>query len=280
MPRSDGVWFLVIWNKSIELRFGLRQSELIFGPGWGRSSYEMRGARGRWLSQWVESCRWTNSQHRKIVSLSPCVENLNLKKVIKVSYLNQKRVVSVSCFSDSWAYEHSMLMNIINVFTLFVSWSYFWPDVTVHNTSRLTFISNWKYTFSFWDWRPAYLMHFFSILSSLSSVTMVLWDWHFKHLIHLLDLNFLPSLVFNVYTSQLINMTLIFPFWVAYFGIMVRVLANGPGDLGSIPGRVIPKTQKMVLDAALLNTHHCKVRIKGKVEQSRERRSALPYTSV
>ena len=37
-----------------------------------------------------------------------------------------------------------------------------------------------------------------------------------------------------------------------------------------IPGRVIPKTQKMVLDASLLNTQHYKVRIKGKVEQSRE----------
>ena len=35
-------------------------------------------------------------------------------------------------------------------------------------------------------------------------------------------------------------------------------------------GRVIPKTQKMVLDASLLKTQHYKVRIKGKVEQSRE----------
>ena len=35
---------------------------------------------------------------------------------------------------------------------------------------------------------------------------------------------------------------------------------NGPGDLGSIPGWVIPKTQKMVLDAALLSTQHYKVR--------------------
>ena len=51
---------------------------------------------------------------------------------------------------------------------------------------------------------------------------------------------------------------------------LVRVFANGPGGLGSIPGRVIPKTQKMVLDASLLNTQHYKVRIKGKVEQSRE----------
>ena len=37
-----------------------------------------------------------------------------------------------------------------------------------------------------------------------------------------------------------------------------------------IPGRVIPKTQKMVLDAVLLSTQHYKVKIKGKVEQSRE----------
>ena len=34
--------------------------------------------------------------------------------------------------------------------------------------------------------------------------------------------------------------------------------------------KVIPKTQKMVLDVSLLNTQHYKVRIKGKVEQSRE----------
>ena len=61
---------------------------------------------------------------------------------------------------------------------------------------------------------------------------------------------------------------------------MVRVFVNGPRDLGSIPGRVIPKTQKMVLDASLPNTQHYKVGIKGKVEQSRERSRALPYTLV
>ena len=61
---------------------------------------------------------------------------------------------------------------------------------------------------------------------------------------------------------------------------MSRVFANDPGDRGSIPGRVIPKTPKMVLDAALLSIQIYKVRIKGKVEQSREWSSALPYTSV
>ena len=46
---------------------------------------------------------------------------------------------------------------------------------------------------------------------------------------------------------------------------MVRVFANGPGDLGSIPSRVIPKAQKMILDASLLNTQHFKIWIKSKL---------------
>ena len=48
--------------------------------------------------------------------------------------------------------------------------------------------------------------------------------------------------------------------------LLGRVFANGPADLGSIIGRVIPKTLKMVLDSSLLNTQQYKVRIKGKVE--------------
>ena len=48
----------------------------------------------------------------------------------------------------------------------------------------------------------------------------------------------------------------------------------------SIPGRVILKTQKMVFHADFLNTQHYKVKIKDKVEQSREWSSALSYTSV
>ena len=44
------------------------------------------------------------------------------------------------------------------------------------------------------------------------------------------------------------------------------MFANGPGDLGSIPGLIIPKTLKMVLDTSLLNAQHFKVRIKGKMQ--------------
>ena len=49
---------------------------------------------------------------------------------------------------------------------------------------------------------------------------------------------------------------------------MIKVFVNGLGDPGSIPDRVIPKTQRMVLDASLLNTQHYKVRIKSKVGHS------------
>ena len=66
--------------------------------------------------------------------------------------------------------------------------------------------------------------------------------------------------------------------WV--IGLVSRVFANDPGALSSIPGRVIPKTLKMVLDTSWLNTQQYKVHIEGKVEQSRERSSTLPYTSV
>ena len=57
-------------------------------------------------------------------------------------------------------------------------------------------------------------------------------------------------------------------------------IANVPGDWGSIPGWVIPKTQKMVLNTSLLNTQHYKIYIKDKVEQSRKSSCALSNTSV
>ena len=58
-------------------------------------------------------------------------------------------------------------------------------------------------------------------------------------------------------------------------GLLGTVFANGPGGLGSIP-----KCFKMELDTSSLNTQQYKVRVKGRVKQSWERSSALPYTSV
>ena len=62
--------------------------------------------------------------------------------------------------------------------------------------------------------------------------------------------------------------------------LMSREFANDPWDRNSIPGRVIPKTQKIVLDSPLLNTQQYKLGIKGKVDQVKEWRSALPNSSV
>ena len=76
------------------------------------------------------------------------------------------------------------------------------------------------------------------------------------------------------------NMNYFSTYLIPDIGMMVRVFANGQRVLDSIPGQVIPKTQKMILDASLLNTQYYKVRIKGKVEQPREKINALLYTLV
>ena len=80
------------------------------------------------------------------------------------------------------------------------------------------------------------------------------------------------------YTSVLMKLVHLPSFYTLKWliGLVGRVFANGLEDLGSIQGRVIPKTLKMVLDTALLNTRQYKVRIKSKVNQSRERSSTPP----
>ena len=62
-----------------------------------------------------------------------------------------------------------------------------------------------------------------------------------------------------------------------YLSVIVR---QWSWRLASIPGRIIVKDSWMVLDTALLNTQHYKIRIKDKLEQPREWSSAHPYTSV
>ena len=52
--------------------------------------------------------------------------------------------------------------------------------------------------------------------------------------------------------------------------LMSRVFAKDPGDSASIPWSSHTKDSKMVFDAALFNTQHYNVRIKGKVESSSE----------
>ena len=57
---------------------------------------------------------------------------------------------------------------------------------------------------------------------------------------------------------------IIIQFVLNIIGIIITVFVSGPGDQGSIPHQVILKSQKMVLDASLLDTHHYKVWMKGK----------------
>ena len=62
---------------------------------------------------------------------------------------------------------------------------------------------------------------------------------------------------------------------------MCRVFTNGQGDLGSIPGRVIPKTLKIVLDTSSLNTQQYKVhsRVKWSNPGKRVAPSPTPWCS-
>ena len=85
-----------------------------------------------------------------------------------------------------------------------------------------------------------------------------------------------------LYVCMCVYVYLTLPLWTACSrrSVVSKVFANDPGILSSIPGRVIPKTLKMVLDTSLINTHQYKVRIKVKEEQPRERSSALPNNSV
>ena len=101
---------------------------------------------------------------------------------------------------------------------------------------------------------------------------MMVW-----HKVFLSNANNLYTVIwYQVFLSNTNNLYTVY----GIIGLVDRVFTNGPGDLGSIPGRVIPKTLKMVLDTSLLNTLQYKVCIKSKVEQSRERINALPVTSV
>ena len=133
-----------------------------------------------------------------------------------------------------------------------------------------TFISNFLLIFI------KYFAHFYQIFCSFSSNILLILSnvllilikcFAYFHQIFLL--------IFIKYFSHFHQIFCSFYQIISTIILVGRVCANGPGDLGSIPGHVLSKTFKMVLDTALLNTQQYKVRIKGKVEQVRERSSAL-----
>ena len=211
------------WNLRLD------EASWFFGSGRGQSSLWTTGcAREHWLGQWVESWRWTNSQHRKIVSLSPRVEKPKLKEGNK-SFVPEPRESSV--------------------FRVFFGFLCVWTFYVYYERFMRLYIS------------PIHIL--------------VPLSWLCYTLLMTLRKEYWSKPAGNYYRLVSINLILL-----PDIGVMVRVFANGPGDLGSIPGRVIPKTQDMVLDATLLNTQHYKIRIKGKVEQYRERRCAPLHLGV
>ena len=89
-------------------------------------------------------------------------------------------------------------------------------------------------------------------ISSLLSFHELLLSLYFNETLSTRPMSWLVERSSMVSTNQLI-------------GLVDRVYKNIKSlvCLGSIPGRVIPKTLEMVLDASLLNTQQYKVRIKG-----------------
>ena len=62
--------------------------------------------------------------------------------------------------------------------------------------------------------------------------------------------------------------------------IMVRMFANGPGNRDSVPARVMPKTQKRILDASFLSNQYYKVLIKSKCSNPGKAEAHFPPTVV
>ena len=66
---------------------------------------------------------------------------------------------------------------------------------------------------------------------------------------HITKFNLYIDFILTVYVDIILIMYI-------DIGLMGSGFTNGPGDRGLISGRVIPMIQKMVLDAALLNTQY------------------------
>ena len=106
------------------------------------------------------------------------------------------------------------------------------------------------------------LPHHSSVINSSKKGACVYTSlYHYKQITHV------SSLAVHSF-----SWIILFLFMIAFVGTFTEDL----GDWGSIPGWVIPKTQKMILDVSLLNSQHYKVQIKGKVKQFREGSGTAP----
>ena len=131
MPRSDGLRILGdFWKKTVSWDLKLDEASWFSNRGEARPVGSMRCAT-------CGGVRW-NSQHRKIVSLSPRDENLKVKKVIKVLYLNYRESSVFQVFFgflSTWTFHVSVYL--YSVFYVSVSW-------ICYNSLKLKFY--WKST--------------------------------------------------------------------------------------------------------------------------------------
>ena len=115
-------WGWRFWDlkKNSELRFGLGRSKSLFDLGEARPG--VYGMPARWLNQWVESWRCTNSQHSKKLCLSLLMSgNLKLKKVNKSFVPEPRKLSSVSSvFGFLYEYEHYERFMHVNILVVFL----------------------------------------------------------------------------------------------------------------------------------------------------------------
>ena len=119
--------------------------------------------------------------------------------------------------------------------------------------------------------------------SSKIVILLIIHFWNNKQLVEVIynaEVSVILIISFNTYKKYKHLLPCTINVFYRSIGIMIWVFANSLGDRGSISGRVMPKHKKWYLIPFMPNTQHYKVQIKGKVEQSRERSSALLYTSV
>ena len=134
-PEAMGWGF---WNlkKSIGWDSTLEEGSCFSGARRGQTSSFRRGAaRG--------GVRWKSQQRKKLCLSHLMSKNLKLKKVNK-SFVPEpkKESVSVSCFSDSYFYEHLWTFSVsvwICQFHLFVSWSYIFRLIYITKQMNVKF---------------------------------------------------------------------------------------------------------------------------------------------
>ena len=109
---------------------------------------------------------------------------------------------------------------------------------------------------------------YITFLYNFAYITFLYNFVYITFLYNCVNITFLYNLVKITFLHNFLNITFLHIFLytallkILCIGLVSREFANGQGDLDSIPGRVIPKTLKRVLDTSLLNTQHYKVRIK------------------